>query len=287
MKKNVFSKSIQILIVTLLLLTVLVPRVVSQKLMIAAVILWFAIIVGYYLSHKLKGHISLQFNKKPIRHRTARQDTDSTQTFEEEDVPEKPRPTVSFSAENDAEQEIMLQHIALRITDKLKSAYPNATWKWKKEPTLQSILSGNTHRIIVDDMEKYTHADISFDKFARIHIEPLILGSFHPSPAANNNTPEDDTEVKEPAVVDVKVWYEMIGQKILQAQITELNCKGHSKLTIKENGDIIIKKQGKDLLQTSLDAFPAKNYWQELISVLESDELIGKIAGNTLQISWN
>lgn len=287
MKKNVFPKSVQILIVTLLLLTVLVPRVVSQKLMIAAIILWFAIIVGYYLSHNLKGHISLQFTKKPLRHRTARQNTDSTQTFEEEDVPEKPRPTVPFSAGNDAEQEIMLQHIALRITDKLKSAYPNATWKWKKEPTLQSILSGSTHRIIVDDMEKYTHADISFDKFARIHIEPLILGTFHSSPAANNSTPEDDTEVKEPAVVDVKVWYEMIGQKILQAQITELNCKGHSKLTIKENGDIIIKKQGKDLLQTSLDAFPAKNYWQELISVLESDELIGKIAGNTLQISWN
>lgn len=286
MKKNVFPKSIQILIVTLMLLTVLVPRVLSQKLMIAAFILWFAIIVGYALSRNLKEHTSLQFTKKPVWYRVSRHETDFNQKIEET-VPEKPQPTVLFSAENNAEQEIMLQHIALRITDKLKSAYPNTTWKWKKEPTLQSILSGSTHRIIVDDMEKYTHADISFDKFARIHIEPLILGTFHPSPAADNSIPEDDTDVKEPAVVDVKVWYEMVGQKILQTQITELNCKGHSKLTIKENGDIVIKKQGKDFLQTSLDAFPAKNYWQELISVLESDELIGKITENTLLISWN
>lgn len=289
MRKNVFSKSIQILIIVLLLLTVLVPRMVSQKLMIAAIILWLTCIAGYYLLRSLRGHIRFDFSKKLQAYRDLHKIVNPASFPITQDIPkEKPLPAPSSPvSHHDASQEVMLRHIALRITDKLKSAYPDATWKWKKEPALESILSGSTHRIIVDAMEKYTHADISFDKFARIHIEPLILGSFQPSSAPDSNTAENDTEGREPAVVDVKVWYEMIGQKILQTQITELNCKGHSRLTVKENGDIIIRKQGKELLMTSLDAFPAKNYWQELITLLESDELAGKVSGNTLQISWN
>ena len=267
MKKNVFTRSIQILIVVLLLLAVLIPRILSQKLMIAAVLLWIIGITGYTLSKYL--------------HETSKASDSPLDNAEEPDnIPVSPAP---FYREK--EEEIMLQHIALRITDKLKSAYPDVTWKWKSEPSLQSILSGSTHRIIVDAMEKYTHADISFDKFARIHVEPLILGSFAPAPASRQ-TSEEDTEEKEPAVVDVKVWYEMIGHKLLETQITELNCKGHTKLTVKENGDIVIKKQGKDMLMGTLDAFPAKNYWKEIIGLLEADELNGKIAGETLQISW-
>lgn len=291
MKKNVFYKSIPFLIVTLLLLAVLVPKVMSQKLMVAAVILWLLFLLGYYLYRGFQLRASSLDSRKTRRRKASqaqRQRTESPQVFPTEIPSIKPSfpGSVQKGQHMDGSQEIMLQHIALRITDKLKSAYPEATWKWKDTPSLEDILSGGTHRIIVDDMEQYTHADISFDKFARIHIEPLILGSFKTETAPNSPTVDDEPAKKEPAVIDVKVWYEMVGQKILQTQITELNCKGHSKLTVKENGDIVIKKLGKDLLLTSLDAFPARNYWQELITLLESDELNGKISGDTLQISW-
>ena len=284
MKKNVFTRSIQLLIVVLLLLAVLIPRALSQKLMIAAVLLWLICITGYALSRNLHGSFNAATLKKAVKRKLPRpvkvSDSSSDEDKEPDNIPVPPSP---FHREK--EEAVMLQHIALRITDKLKSAYPDATWKWKAEPSLQSILSGSTHRIIVDAMEKYTHADISFDKFARIHVEPLILGTFKPSPAPGQ--PDDeDTDEKEPDVVDAKVWYEMIGHKILETQITELNCKGHTKLTVKENGDIVIRKQGKDILTGSLDAFPAKNYWKEIIGLLEADELNGKIAGETLQISW-
>ena len=54
--------------------------------------------------------------------------------------------------------------------------------------------------------------------------------------------------------MDVRVWYELIGQKILTEQITELHAKGHSKLTIMENGDITVKNQKKDLVIVALKA---------------------------------
>ena len=132
-----------------------------------------------------------------------------------------------------------------RITDKLKSAYTEATWQWDKEPDLHDILAGKTFRILVENMESYTHADISFDRFGRIHVEPMTIGAFSPAESKADADDADTPAPEEPAVVDVRVWYELIGQKILTEQITESHAKGHSKLTIMENGDITVKNQKK------------------------------------------
>lgn len=178
----------------------------------------------------------------------------------------------------------MLLHIALRITEKLKSAYPQSVWQWKDTPSLQDILAGGTVRILVENMDTYTHADISFDRFGRIHVEPMTIGAFA-EPSADNPDDAEETPPK-PSVVDVRVWYELVGQKVLESQITDLNANGHTKLTIKENGDIVVNRQKKEMLKGTLDSFPAKSYWEELVLLLAEDELKGKITGNTLQVSW-
>ena len=178
----------------------------------------------------------------------------------------------------------MLLHVSLRITEKLKSAYPQSVWQWKDTPSLQGILAGGTVRILVENMDAYTHADISFDRFGRIHVEPMTVGSFAEPSAGGPETAEETPP--EPSVVDVRVWYELVGQKVLESQITDLNANGHTKLTIKENGDIVVTRQKKEMLKGTLDSFPAKSYWEELVLLLAEDELKGKITGNTLQVSW-
>ena len=109
------------------------------------------------------------------------------------------------------------------------SASTEATWQWDKEPDLHDILAGKTFRILVENMESYTHADISFDRFGRIHVEPMTIGAFSPAESKADADDADTPAPEEPAVVDVRVWYELIGQKILTEQITELHAKGHSK----------------------------------------------------------
>lgn len=206
--------------------------------------------------------------------------------------PEEPVPPANpaFPASDSREYETMLLHIALRITEKLKSAYPQAVWQWKDTPDLQNILKGGTIRILVENMDTYTHADISFDRFGRIHVEPMVIGSFADTENRADAKPEpggaDEETTPEPSVVDVRVWYELIGQKVLEELITDLNANGHSMLTIKENGDIVVSCQKKKILKATLDSFPGKTYWKELISILEENELKGKISDNSLQVSW-
>ena len=294
MRKNVFSRSIKILIVSLLLLAVFFQKERSQKLMAAALILWLAITAGIFLfrkSGKLAKKCSAFSASLKQAGRTAKAPAEKTAEPEpaadaEPAVPAKPAP-------DSRETETMLLHISLRITEKLKSAYPQSVWQWKDTPSLQDILAGGTVRILVENMDAYTHADISFDRFGRIHVEPMTIGSFaEPSgngtgagPKAGSADAAEETP-PEPSVVDVRVWYELVGQKVLESQITELNANGHTKLTIKENGDIVVNRQKKEMLKGTLDSFPAKSYWEELVLLLAEDELKGKITGNTLQVSW-
>lgn len=297
MRKNVFSSSIKILIVSLLLLAVFFQKERSQKLMALALILWGAVTAGIFLfrkSGKLAKKCSAFSASLKQAGRTAKAPAEKTAEPVPKADTEPAEPAAPTKPAPDSrETETMLLHISLRITEKLKSAYPQSVWQWKDTPSLQGILAGGTVRILVENMDAYTHADISFDRFGRIHVEPMTIGSFaEPSgngTSAGPGTGDADAAEEmppEPSVVDVRVWYELVGQKVLETQITDLNANGHTKLTIKENGDIVVNRQKKEVLKGTLDSFPAKSCWEELVLLLAEDELKGKIAGNTLQVSW-
>ena len=72
--------------------------------------------------------------------------------------------------------------------------------------------------------------------------------------------------------------YELVGQKVLESLITDLNANGHTRLTIKENGDVVVNRQKKEMLKGTLDSFPAKGCWDELVVLLAEDELKGSSA---------
>ena len=300
MRKTVFTKSMKILIISLLLLAVFFPKDRSQKLMALALILWIAPAIGFLLLRKSgklikKCRALLSALKQSVGQILADSEKtlppvpvqDQPAQSEEPISPAKP----ALPASDSRECQTVLLHISLRITEKLKSAYPQSVWQWKDTPSLQGILNGETTRILVENMDAYTHADISFDRFGRIHVEPMVIGSFaEPTENSADERPESgsaDAETNpEPSVVDVRVWYELIGQKVLEELITDLNANGHSMLTIKENGDIVVSCQKKKILKATLDSFPGKTYWKELLSILEENELKGKISDNSLQVSW-
>lgn len=297
MRKNVFSSSIKILIVSLLLLAVFFQKERSQKLMALALILWGAVTAGIFLfrkSGKLAKKCSAFSASLKQAGRTAKAPAEKTaEPVPKADTEPAEPASPAKPAPDSRETETMLLHISLRITEKLKSAYPQSVWQWKDTPSLQGILAGGTVRILVENMDAYTHADISFDRFGRIHVEPMTIGSFAEpsgnSTSAGTGTGDADAAEEmppEPSVVDVRVWYELVGQKVLETQITDLNANGHTKLTIKENGDIVVNRQKKEVLKGTLDSFPAKSCWEELVLLLAEDELKGKITGNTLQVSW-
>lgn len=80
--------------------------------------------------------------------------------------------------------------------------------------------------------------------------------------------------------------YETQGRSVLEALISDLNSRGHSKLTLREDGDICIE-QGEDAVsQEHLNNFPQKVYWPRLAEVLESNGLAAEVTAQGIQVSW-
>lgn len=296
MRHSVFSTSIKILIVTLILLAVCFNREVSQYLMIGAASLWLVILIGCLLSKKLGRLVgALAYSTRGTVQAFYRQRQESAEerasyapeSAKPEPVqeastiePEKQTPGLTLE-----DQETILRHIALRITEKLKSAYPDATWVWQDKPELKAVLNGQTVRIITDGIENNTHADISFDRYARVHIDMLVVEEFAAKTAEQPEASVPEAE-KAPDVVDVRVWYDLIGRNTLETLVTDLNANGHTRLTIKENGDIVIIRNKKEEIKTHLENFPTKNYWNELINIFKENELKAVARKDGLGISW-
>ena len=86
--------------------------------------------------------------------------------------------------------------------------------------------------------------------------------------------------------IDPRIWYENNGRTVMETLIADLNSRGHSKLTLKENGDICIQ-QGEELVpQEHLSNFPAKVYWPRLVEVFESNGLAAETTAQGIQVSW-
>lgn len=296
MRHSVFSTSIKTLIVTLILLAVCFNREVSQYLMIGAASLWLVILIGCLLSKKLCWLVrALAHSTRGTVQAFYRQRQESAEErasyAPESAKPEPVQEAATIEPEKHTpgltseDQETMLRHIALRITEKLKSAYPDATWVWQDKPELKAVLNGQTVRIITDGIENNTHADISFDRYARVHIDMLVVEEFAAKVTEQPEASVPEAE-KAPDIVDVRVWYDLIGRNTLETLVTDLNANGHTRLTIKENGDIVIIRNKKEEVKTHLENFPAKNYWNELINIFKENELKAVARKDGLGISW-
>lgn len=274
MKQHVLSRNLQYLIIILLLQALLIPKDYSQTLMASTILIWCTILIVRFLI-KRKKTFKTHFIKEPYPLLPVK-----------DPLPIEPPPSPADNSKNvlsDYEQTILC-HLSLRITEKLKSAYPQISWTWNNPPDLTALLDHKVCRIQVSGMDSYTHSDIHFDRYGRLHIEPLIIGTFC---SVRSEAPEaSDEPVQEPNVIDPHVWYELIGQKVFEKHITELNAGGHGQLIVKENGDIVITHQKKEVFKDSFASFPGKNYWNDLISILEEDELKAQVTDKGLLVSW-
>lgn len=86
--------------------------------------------------------------------------------------------------------------------------------------------------------------------------------------------------------MDAETWYNLIGQKVLDNVITDLNAKGHKRLSILENGDIVTGNGKKKNLVDTLENFPVKSYWKELLEILTDNDLTGTINQDQLVVAW-
>lgn len=175
----------------------------------------------------------------------------------------------------------LLCQLSHRITDKLHSAYPDATWNWEKRPSTERLLNGKAVRLCVTHAGEFTHAEVIIDAYGSLRLKMMRI-----QPFSKTGEYPDAKPAPEPPVVDCSSWYELVGANVLNHLITDLNARGYSTLSINEQGEIFIVENDKPVIKDTFQNFPGKNYWEELVSIFTDNELQAEITDTALQLSW-
>ena len=184
---------------------------------------------------------------------------------------------------SDDTSDVLLRHVNHRITSYLKSAYPDSTWEWRVEDPRTLVCKGGTGRIQVYGTTDFSHADVTVNKNAEISYEMLKIVPMGAS-ISEENSEEKTTAPKN--TINPQVWYEQKGRAVLENLITDLSSRGHSSLSITENGDVIVKQADRVIRKATLEAMPDKVHWNRLAKVFQSEGISADVTEEAVVLSW-
>jgi len=183
----------------------------------------------------------------------------------------------------------LLLHLNCRISDYLKSVYPEATWEWITETPETLATEGGTGEIRLFGVPDFNYAEIAFDKLARIDCRMIRIVSF--DDLKKNGAPENEPK-PEPEnqpnqqQADPEIWYGVQGKRVLEKCVADLNAHGHANLLIKENGDICVYQGKNEIVNDKFVNLPDKTAWQRLVEIIESQGLSAAVANDCIKVSW-
>lgn len=178
---------------------------------------------------------------------------------------------------------LLLRHANYRISSYLRGAYPDVTWEWCIKNPERLVRQGGVGRIRIFGVTDFDHADITIDRKANITcdmIKIVPLSAVGADAGADANMPPN----RQP--VDPQIWFEVTGRKVLESLMADLNSRGHTSLTLHEDGEICIEQDKDEVAQEHLSNFPEKVYWPRLIQVFERNGLAAEITSKGIQVSW-
>lgn len=177
---------------------------------------------------------------------------------------------------------VMMRHVNFRITAYIHSIYPSATWEWCEKAPVSLVLNGGVGRVKVHGVEDFTHADVKLDKNGDIRCSMVKVVPI--SDIEGTDPEKKPAPNKQP--IDPRIWYDATGKAVLENVIADLNSRGHNQLTLREDGEIVIMQDQKDVSMEHVTGIPEKVYWPQLVKVFQGEGLAAQVKGNGIVITW-
>ena len=178
---------------------------------------------------------------------------------------------------------VLLRHASHRISAILKAVYPDATWEWCVNDPDRIAAKGGVARIRLHGAADYNFAEVTLDQDARISFHLLKMVPFGVEEGFDSIQQPTPKKVRE---VDPQVWYEQKGKTVLTNLIADLNSRGHSSLTILEDGCISIMQAEQETKRPAFESVPERTYWPRLVKVFEREGIAADATAQGLVLSW-
>ena len=174
---------------------------------------------------------------------------------------------------------MLLCHVNYRVSDYLKRVYPDARWEWMMPNPILFIVQGGTGRIRIYGVPDYEYADVTLDKNGGLDCS---LVKIVPIQDNGQGSPSGQPSA------DPQAWYELEGRGVLDALIADLRSRGHSSLTLNEDGSISFQPEagGSKATKHAFASFPEKVYWPRLADALAQEGLTADVQDRHILVSW-
>ena len=179
----------------------------------------------------------------------------------------------------------LLRHANHRISACLKAVYPDVTWEWCTNDPTKVVSKGGVGRIRLHGIPEYNYAEVTMDQDARISFQLLKIVPFDKE-ENTTNTEQVALKPKQLREIDPQIWYEQKGRTVLTNLIADLNSRGHSSLTILDDGNISISQAGNEIKKATFETVPERTYWPRLIKVFEREGIAADATDRGLVLSW-
>lgn len=279
MSEKILNRSISWMFVALLLILSFIRGPMQTWILAAVFVAWAIYLATRLLLPRTKTWLAKR--ERPVkRQKKSHAARKQSAVSEQKEEP-------SVLVQSSELERLLLGHINCRISEKLKSAYPQATWQWCSQQP-ENIIRGGTGRIRTYNTEDFTHAEVTVGEYFKIGFKMMKIVDFS---AAANPCPDDAADAEpmaesEPKVVDPAVWYDLVGREVLTGLIRDWSTRGHSMLHIAEDGKVFFTEGADEIGAEELKEFPTKQYWPELAKCLEKDDLKAQILDNGVMVSW-
>lgn len=184
-------------------------------------------------------------------------------------------------------QQAAVRHLNCRITDRIQTVFPDATWDWVCADVAQLALTGGTGRIRIKKADAYNFADVSLNATARLRLtllQAVELEQIQPR-VKSKEEKEESGEGAVPAA-DVEAWCDLVGRGPLYDLSSRLAEKGFKALSIDEDGAVCAVNGELQEPQFKLGEMPPKRFWERLAALLTDDVHKAEVYENSLLLKW-
>ena len=178
-------------------------------------------------------------------------------------------------------KKLFVQQTYYRIQEKMRTKFPNVSVEISESELYKIACEGKTIYATIDQAEHYTHLSVALAKNGDLimNLFSLVnLDMIHQTTDQIQQVIEEDTQVEQ--------WFERKGQQLLTELLTNMNARGYSKISINEEGDVMVREDGRNCVKDYFKEIPPKKDWQKLKELMSKDGVNVQVSARYLKFAW-
>ena len=178
-------------------------------------------------------------------------------------------------------KKLFVQQTLYRIRERIQAKFPDVVVELSESELQKIACEDKTIYTAVKNAEHYTHMSVALAKNGDLILNMFSLVNLdmvHQTIIEPQDTIELDDQLEQ--------WFERKGQQLLTELLTNMNSRGYSKISINEEGEVMVREDGRNCVKDFFKEIPPKKDWQKLKELMSKEGVNVQVSARYLKFAW-